>query len=78
MNLSAVFIARPVATTLLSLGVAIAGVLSYALLPVAPLPQVDYPAISVQASMPGCESGDHGRHCDHAIRTCTGQHCRRQ
>jgi multidrug efflux pump len=53
MNLSAVFIARPVATTLLSLGVAIAGVLSYALLPVAPLPQVDYPAISVQASMPG-------------------------
>ena len=53
MNLSAVFIARPVATTLLSLGVAIAGVLSYALLPVAPLPQVDYPAISVQASLPG-------------------------
>jgi multidrug efflux pump len=53
MNLSAVFIARPVATTLLSLGVAIAGVLSYALLPVAPLPQVDYPAISVQASVPG-------------------------
>ena len=53
MNVSAVFIARPVATTLLSLGVAIAGVLSYALLPVAPLPQVDYPAISVQASLPG-------------------------
>ncbi len=53
MNVSAVFIARPVATTLLSLGVAIAGVLSYALLPVAPLPQVVYPAISVQASLPG-------------------------
>ena len=53
MNVSVVFIARPVATTLLSLGVAIAGVLSYALLPVAPLPQVDYPAISVQASLPG-------------------------
>ncbi|MCF8169831.1 MAG: efflux RND transporter permease subunit [Methylotenera sp.] len=53
MNVSAVFIARPVATTLLSLGVAIAGVLAYALLPVAPLPQVDYPAISVQASLPG-------------------------
>ena len=53
MNVSAVFIARPVATALLSLGVAIAGVLSYALLPVAPLPQVDYPAISVQASLPG-------------------------
>ncbi|MEI6483972.1 MAG: efflux RND transporter permease subunit, partial [Betaproteobacteria bacterium] len=53
MNLSAVFIARPVATTLLSLGVALAGVLSYRMLPVAPLPQVDYPAISVQASLPG-------------------------
>ena len=53
MNLSSVFIARPVATTLLSLGVALAGVLSYRLLPVAPLPQVDYPAISVQASLPG-------------------------
>ena len=53
MNLSAAFIARPVATTLLSLGVALAGILSYRLLPVAPLPQVDYPAISVQASLPG-------------------------
>ena len=53
MNLSAVFVARPVATTLLSLGVALAGVLSYRMLPVAPLPQVDYPAISVQASLPG-------------------------
>ncbi len=53
MNLSAVFVARPVATTLLSLGVAMAGVLSYRLLPVAPLPQVDFPAISVQASLPG-------------------------
>ncbi len=53
MNLSSVFIARPVATTLLSLGVALAGILSYRMLPVAPLPQVDYPAISVQASLPG-------------------------
>ena len=53
MNLSAGFVARPVATTLLSLGVALAGVLSYRMLPVAPLPQVDYPAISVQASLPG-------------------------
>ena len=53
MNLSSVFIARPVATTLMSLGVALAGALSYRMLPVAPLPQVDYPAISVQASLPG-------------------------
>ncbi len=53
MNFSAFFIDRPVATTLLSLGVALAGGLSYKLMPVAPLPQVDYPAISVQATLPG-------------------------
>ena len=53
MNISAIFIARPVATTLLSLGVALAGGLSYTLLPVAPLPQVDFPTISVQANLPG-------------------------
>ena len=53
MNISAIYIARPVATTLLSLGVALAGGLSYTLLPVAPLPQVDFPTISVQANLPG-------------------------
>ncbi len=52
-NLSAPFIDRPVATTLLTLGVALAGALAYRLLPVSPLPQVDYPTISVQASLPG-------------------------
>ena len=53
MNFSAFFIDRPVATTLLSLGVALAGGLSYGLLPVAPLPQVSFPSISVQATLPG-------------------------
>ncbi|MGH8541565.1 MAG: efflux RND transporter permease subunit [Stenotrophobium sp.] len=53
MNLSAPFIARPVATTLLTLGVALAGAIAFSLLPVSPLPQVDFPTISVQASMPG-------------------------
>ena len=53
MNFSAFFIDRPVATTLLSLGVALAGGLSYSLMPVAPLPQVDFPTISVQANLPG-------------------------
>mgnify|MGYP003348212208 CR=1 FL=1 len=48
-----VFIARPVATTLLTLGVAMAGALAYFQLPVAPLPQVEFPTISVNASMPG-------------------------
>ncbi len=53
MNLSAFFIDRPVATTLLTLGVALAGFLGFALLPVSPLPQVDFPTISVSASLPG-------------------------
>ena len=53
MNLSAPFIRRPVATTLLSLGIILLGVVAYGLLPVAPLPQVDLPTIAVQASLPG-------------------------
>ncbi|HEX8009692.1 MAG TPA: multidrug efflux RND transporter permease subunit [Casimicrobiaceae bacterium] len=53
MNLSAPFIDRPVATTLLTLGVALAGAVAFGLLPVSPLPQVDFPTISVQASLPG-------------------------
>ena len=53
MNLSQPFIVRPVATTLLTLGVAIAGVLAYVLMPVAPLPQVEFPVITVSASLPG-------------------------
>ena len=53
MNLSALFIHRPVATTLATLGVALAGIISFFLLPVAPLPQVEYPTISVTASLPG-------------------------
>jgi multidrug efflux pump len=53
MILSAPFIVRPVATTLLSLAVVLAGALAYVLLPVAPLPQVDIPTISVRAQLPG-------------------------
>jgi multidrug efflux pump len=53
MNLSAPFIDRPVATTLLTFGIGLAGALAFRLLPVSPLPQVDYPTISVQASLPG-------------------------
>jgi multidrug efflux pump len=53
MNISAPFIARPVATTLLTLGIALAGVLAFVKLPVAPLPQVDFPTISVSAQLPG-------------------------
>jgi len=53
MNLSQPFIARPVATTLLAIGIALAGLFAFTKLPVAPLPQVDFPTISVQASLPG-------------------------
>jgi multidrug efflux pump len=47
------FIARPVATTLLTIGLALAGLLAFVRLPVAPLPRVDYPTITVSASLPG-------------------------
>ncbi len=53
MNVSAPFIARPVATTLLTIGIAMAGMFAYFKLPVSPLPQVDFPTVSVQASLPG-------------------------
>ncbi|NOT84423.1 MAG: multidrug efflux RND transporter permease subunit [Methylococcaceae bacterium] len=53
MNLSAYCIDRPIATTLLTLGLALAGLLAFFQLPVAPLPQIDFPTISVQASLPG-------------------------
>jgi len=55
MNLSQPFVERPVATTLLTVGVALAGLLAYTRLPVSPLPQVDYPTISVSASLPGAD-----------------------
>ena len=53
MNLSRPFISRPVATTLLAIGIALSGIFAFTKLPVAPLPQVDFPTISVQASLPG-------------------------
>ena len=53
VNLSAPFIRRPVATTLLTLAIALAGLIAFRLLPVAPLPEVDLPVVVVRASMPG-------------------------
>ena len=53
MNLSAPFIRRPVATLLLSLAIMLLGGVSFGLLPVAPLPNMDFPVITVQASLPG-------------------------
>ena len=53
MNISAPFVARPVATTLLTIAIALAGVLGFEALPVSPLPQVDFPTIAVTALLPG-------------------------
>ena len=53
MNISKPFIHRPVATTLLTVAVALSGVVAFRLLPVSPLPQVDFPTISVTAALPG-------------------------
>ncbi len=53
MNLSEPFVRRPVATVLLTIGLALAGIGAFFVLPVSPLPQVDFPTISVSASLPG-------------------------
>jgi len=56
MNISSPFIRRPVATTLLTIAVAIAGMIAFMVLPVAPLPQIDFPTINVTASLPGASA----------------------
>ena len=53
MNISAPFVHRPVATTLLTVAIALAGGVAFGILPVSPLPQVDFPTICVNASLPG-------------------------
>ncbi len=60
MNPSAIFIDRPVATTLLTFAIALAGAIAFTVLPVSPLPQVDFPTITVAAFAARRESGYHG------------------
>ncbi len=55
MNISAIFIGRPIATTLLMAALLVGGAIGYYLLPVAALPTVDFPTISVSASLPGAD-----------------------
>jgi hydrophobe/amphiphile efflux-1 (HAE1) family protein len=55
MNISALFIRRPVATTLITLGIVLSGIVAFQLLPVAALPQVDFPTIQVSAGLPGAD-----------------------
>ncbi|MEO5729654.1 MAG: efflux RND transporter permease subunit, partial [Byssovorax sp.] len=56
MNVSEIFIRRPVATALLMVGLMLAGLLGYQKLPVAALPQVDYPTILVSTQLPGASA----------------------
>ena len=56
MNISAPFIHRPVATTLLTVAIALAGAVAFEVLPVSPLPEVDFPTISVSAALPGASA----------------------
>jgi multidrug efflux pump len=56
MSVSTPFIKRPVATTLLTIAIAIAGALAYTVLPASPLPQVDFPTININASLPGASA----------------------
>ena len=53
MNVSALFIKRPITTTLVTLGIVVFGIMSYRLLPVSDLPAIDFPTISVTANLPG-------------------------
>ncbi len=53
MSISTPFIERPIATSLLMLGILLAGIIAYPMLPIAPLPQVDFPTIAVSANLPG-------------------------
>src|SRR5262249_59418511 len=53
MSIAEPFIRRPIATTLLTIALALSGALAFGLLPVAPLPQVDFPTIQLQAALPG-------------------------
>ncbi|MEI9425615.1 efflux RND transporter permease subunit [Mesorhizobium sp. Cs1299R1N1] len=56
MNISSIFVQRPVATGLLTLGIVLVGLVAYMLLPISSLPQVDFPTVSVQATLPGANA----------------------
>ena len=68
MNLSAPFIKRPIATTLLTAALVLSGLSAFRVLPVSPLPQVDFPTMSVSASLARRQPGDHGLVGRHAAR----------
>ncbi|MBK8377947.1 MAG: efflux RND transporter permease subunit [Nitrospira sp.] len=76
MNISAPFVRRPVATTLLTIGATLVGIVAFPFLPVASLPQVEFPTINVSASLPGASPGDDGLFRRRAVGTPVHSHCR--
>ena len=76
MNFSALFIHRPIGTTLLTIALALAGAIAYQFLPVSPLPQVEFPTIQVQSRVAWCQPGNHGLRSGNATRTPVRTHCR--
>lgn len=78
MKFFALFIYRPVATILLSVAITLCGILGFRMLPVAPLPQVDFPVIMVSASLPGASPETMASSRCHAAGALTWAHCRSQ
>ena len=78
MNISAPFIKRPIGTSLLAAALLMAGALAFNFLPVAPLPQVEFPVISGRSRTAGRESGDHGFGGCHAAGAPVRPHRRHQ
>ena len=77
MNISAPFVRRPVATTLLTIGATLVGNRGFSLLPVASLPQVGFPTINVSASLPGASPETMASTRGRAVGTPVHSHCRR-
>ena len=75
MNLSTPFIHRPVATTLLTVAIALAGIIAFLVLPVAALPEIDYPTIDVSGQLAGRQPGNYGLLGGHATRAPIRAHC---
>ena len=78
MKFFALFIYRPVATILLSVAITLCGILGFRMLPVAPLPQVDFPVIMGQRLAARCIAGDNGVFRRHAAGALTWAHRRGQ
>ena len=78
MHPSATFINRPIATSLLMLGIAIFGVVAYRALPVSDLPNVDYPTLSISASLPGADPDTMASAVATPLERQFTRHCRRR